>query len=1119
MLNHILKQLSCMFFSRRNWLLTGGILWSSTLFLTCHAQQLYTQFLDPPQEARPRVWWHWMNGNVTQDGIYKDLMWMNRVGISGFHNFDAGTVSPQVVKKRLIYMDEGWKDAFRYATHLADSLKMEIAVASAPGWSNTGGPWVKPEQAMKKLTWRESIIEIKKNKNKKTQNTLLHLPAPFRTTGFFQNVPPADNATEFANATVSEEWYRDIAVIAVRLNDTEKTMEEMGAKVTSSGGNFTLEQLTDGDLNKSSDLPVEETRGYAWIQYEFPVPTTIKALSIVDGLVRDEWACNPAAVSKHLEASDDGVYFRQVCDIPHGGTYRQTVDIPETTARYFRMRFDNPVANGYYDAFYGVTPKRETKISELVLYPVSKIHHAEEKAGFATPHDMMENVTPEEKNVSVLTDVFDITDKMDAEGNITWDAPEGTWRIYRFGYSLTGKKNHPAPPEATGLEVDKLDKEAVRDYITYYINMYKDASGNLMGKRGLQYLLIDSYEAGWETWTAKMAQEFEHRRGYSVLQWLPVLTGQIIESTEKSEQFLWDWRKTIGELIAENLYAEVEKVAAEYGLQCYFESHENGRMYLVDGIEAKKRAAVPMAAMWALEGAGGANHTMSECDIRESAAVAHLYGQNIVALESFTSNGLGNRAYTFYPGNLKYVADLAMSCGVNRFVIHESAHQPVDDKKPGLGLLIFGQWFNRHETWAEQAKAWTDYLARSSFMLQQGRYVADVLYYYGEDNSITGLFAHQLPSIAEGYSFDYVNADALLNEVSFADNKYTTRSGMSYRLLVLDKNARKMSLPVLHKIAELVKQGAVICGQKPQQEPSLKGNKAEFQRLVEDIWETGRKNVFTETPMTDVLKRIGITQDFIATDMKHLKFVHRTTDHSDIYWINNRTDNPRTVHATFRVSGRKPMLWHPETGKTEAISYTLKEGVAKVSFNMVANDAVFIVFNDKADNSELILPVKTETEWCTINTPWKVTFPRNTGAPEETIFNRLIPLTESTVNGIKYFSGTATYTNTFKLSQKDWKRGQFLMDLGKVGVLAEVIINGKSLGILWKAPYQLDITEALRKGYNDIEIRVTNLWVNRIIGDKALGESYTFPAFDFYTAESPLLPSGLIGPVKIITRN
>ena len=186
---------------------------------------------------------------------------------------------------------------------------------------------------------------------------------------------------------------------------------------------------------------------------------------------------------------------------------------------------------------------------------------------------------------------------------------------------------------------------------------------------------------------------------------------------------------------------------------------------------------------------------------------------------------------------------------------------------------------------------------------------------------------------------------------------------------------------------------------------------------------------------------------------------------------------------------------------------------------MVANDAVFIVFNDKADNSELILPVKTETEWCTINTPWKVTFPRNTGAPEETIFNRLIPLTESTVNGIKYFSGTATYTNTFKLSQKDWKRGQFLMDLGKVGVLAEVIINGKSLGILWKAPYQLDITEALRKGYNDIEIRVTNLWVNRIIGDKALGESYTFPAFDFYTAESPLLPSGLIGPVKIITRN
>jgi hypothetical protein len=1085
---------------------------SVSFCLAVNAQEikLYRQFVNPPSESRPRVWWHWMNGNITKDGIYKDILWMNRAGIGGFHSFDAGMVTPQIVDKRLMYMDAGWQEAFGYATHLADSLGMEMAVASAPGWSSTGGTWVQPENAMKKLTWHDMIIKGGKRLSVK-------LPDACETTGFFQNIPPSENSSTFASSGAEDKYYKDIAVIAVRLSKAEKTMAEMNAGVTSSGGNFSVEQLTDGDLANAVLLPRDDRQGYAWIQYEFKKPQIIKALSIVDGNVRNEWFCAPATVLKYLEVSDDGTMFHRVCEIPHGGAARQTIDIPVTTAKFFRVVFDNPVVEDLYAELNGIKAVKATPVSELVLYPVSKINHAEEKAGFATPHDMMDNMTPAETDVSLLTDVVDVTDKVDAQGNLTWNVPKGDWKIYRFGYSLTGKKNHPAPPEATGLEVDKLDADAVKEYMENYLDMYRNASGGMMGQRGLQYLLIDSYEAGWETWTTKMAQEFEKRRGYSLLKWLPVLTGQIIESTEKSEQFLWDWRKTIGELIADNLYGQVEKTVKQHGMKCYFESHENGRMYLVDGMEAKKNADIPMAAIWAVENAGGANHKMSECDIRESASVAHVYGQNIVAGESFTSNGLENRAYSFYPGNLKPVADFAMACGLNRFVIHESAHQPVDDRKPGVGLYIFGQWFNRHETWAEQAKAWTDYLSRSSYMLQQGRYIADVLYFYGEDNCITGLFAHHLPDIPNGYSFDYVNADALQNMISFDGNNLVTKSGMKYRLLALDKNARTMSLPVLRKIAELVGQGAVICGQKPEYEPTMNGDKTEFRRIVNEIWNSGRKNVQAGKSIAEVLNIINIPPDFICEDMHNLKFVHRSTSDSEIYWVNNRTDNARTLDVTFRVSGLKPELWHPETGKTEDVSYSVRDGKTAVRLNLVANDAVFVVFSGKVENVEVKPVEKKEILFRHIDTPWTVNFQKNMGAPEKATFDRLISYTKSEDDGIKYFSGTAIYKNTILVSAPELKQGRFVMDLGKVGNVAEVIVNGMNLGILWKAPYTVDITNILKSGTNNIEIKVTNLWVNRLVGDMQpdCKQKYTYTAFPFYKADSPLLPSGLMGPVDI----
>ena len=390
--------------------------------------------------------------------------------------------------------------------------------------------------------------------------------------------------------------------------------------------------------------------------------------------------------------------------IPSSSLPVLTMTIPATKAKYFRLMVKNPEQGG-------------TMISEFVLHNVVKVNHVQDKAGFAAPHDIADFLTPD--SPEPIQEVQDLT-LIDRSGTLVWKVPEGKWRVYRFGASLTGKKNHPAPPEATGLEVDKLDPAA---WESYFRTFFKT-----LGGMPIQYVLTDSYEAGQMTWTRNMFQEFRERRGYDLYSWLPALAGEIIHSTDETERFLFDWRQTIGELFAEN-YDRLGDMARAAGMKGrYTESHENGHVFVGDGMDLKRSADVPMSAIWMDNAGDGSALPMAMADIRESASVAHVYGQNIVAAESFTTSGVGGKSYSYCPENMKYTADVALSCGLNRFVIHESAHQPSEELRPGLDLLGYGQWFNRHDTWAEEARAWTDYLARSSYLLQRGRYKADILY-------------------------------------------------------------------------------------------------------------------------------------------------------------------------------------------------------------------------------------------------------------------------------------------------------------------------------------------------------------------------------------------------------
>ena len=864
-------------------ILASMILINCTGNLKEKTADLLAGFKNPPESAKPRVWWHWMNGNITKEGIKADLEWMHRIGISGFQNFDAGINTPQIVEKRLVYMTPEWKDAFLFTTKLADSLGLEMAIAGSPGWSESGGPWVQPAQAMKKYVWSE--IRIKGGQP--FSGTLPHPPS---IPGTFQNLSAGTSVPE-NKAKPQPEFYADIAVVACKIPESDVSLSELKPKITSSGGKFELLALTDGDVSKSTLLPAAAAGKKSWIQFEFAKPLTVKALTLaITG--------SGGPGSQALEASDDGKHFRTISNIAAGRGAQRTFTFAPEKARFFRFTVLTPApptGQGRNPAPPSSPQRPEPpagiQVAELDLHTGAYVNRFEDKAGFTSATGLASFATPSIPASEIITkdNVIDLTSKMTPDGMLKWDPPEGKWLVIRLGYSLTGKQNSPASPEATGLEVDKLNPTFVKNYFDNYLDQYKDATGGLMGKRGLKYIITDSWEARVANWTDNMMDEFKKRNGYDMTPWLPVLTGHVVESAEASDRFLWDFRSVLEKMVAEYHYDNLTTILHARGLGRYTESHEGGRAFIGDGMEVKRNADIPMSATWTPANDADGVATRYKADVRESASVAHIYGQNLVAAESMTARG---NTWAFSPERLKPTADMELASGLNRFVIHTSVHQPVNDKIPGLGLGPYGQWFTRHETWAEEALPWTTYLARSCYMLQQGKFVADIIYLYGEDNNITALFGNQLPDVPKGYEFDFVNPDALLNVLIVKDGRIVIPSGMSYQMMALDSSTIHMSLPVLKKIQEIVNAGAIVAGPKPIGTPSLKDNENEFKSIVSELWgegtgtkTIGKGKVYAGQSIKAVIDDLKIKPDFEYIKPQsntELLYVHRKLPDGEI---------------------------------------------------------------------------------------------------------------------------------------------------------------------------------------------------------------------------------------------
>lgn len=1074
--------------------------------------ELREGFEEPPQEARPHLWWHWMNGNITADGALADLEWMKRMGVGGVHAFSGALFEPTVVDPPAPFMSDRWGEAFNLAVDRAREYGMDVVIAGSPGWSQTGGPWVPPQDGMKKYVWSEVTLE--------GGQRIRELPQPPVTTGDFASVT-APSAWGDA-PTSSPQAYGDSAVFAFR---TPGNSPAPAHYFIAGNRDETLSGLTP-DLSQSVTLPFEEGEDQISVDIAYDEPREVRALT----LAMEKW---PAFEILAGKAPDDlrPIAFFAAADAEHPSPQR-TFAIPATTARYFRINLERPPPpRRLPDLPPGFPPAAAP--GSLTFYRVdlvseARVHQFEAKAGFEPVSSFAGGTSlPVDQGGAVdPSTVIDLTSRLHPDGTLDWSPPDdGRWTVVRLGWSLTGQTNGPAEPEATGLEVDKLDARAVREYATTLLSMYRENADVALGKDGINALLTDSWEAGVQNWTPQILPDFQRLRGYDPRPWLPVLTGRVVGDASSSEAFLFDFRQTLKDLLIENHYGTLARVTEEFGMTYYSEAQGDTPRAIVDGLSAKAQSDIPTAEFWYRPFATDPGQPSLIADIREAASAAHIYGKPYVAVEALTV-AAGTDPWSFSPAMLQPVADRIAAHGANRFLLHESHLQPFLDRPPGLMLGFFGQFFNRHETWAEEARPFFDYLARTSFMLQQGEFVADIAYFYGDEKSLSQIFHHGFNTdVPDGYGYDYFDARALAEETSVADRRLVTASGMEYRILYMPAHVRYLTLPTLERLEALVRQGTTLVAAKPLGRLGMGGSAQEVAALIDRLWgagtdqsrDVGLGRVYPTSQLATALNAEGILPDVVAPEAPELLSLHRKTAEADIYFLSNQSDEALASPITFRAIGT-PELWSADTGEARALSFERRGERTEVFVPLKGREAGFVVFRPSA-TTQLRLSEPAFLRDTTVAGGWDLTFQEDRGGPAEAAhFETLTDWSDNADPRIRYFSGAATYRTDITVEADMLQSGTSLyLDLGKVHDLAVVSIDGREIGTAWKSPYRIDLTGQVSPGRHELEIKVINLWVNRLIGDKQAGaEPIAFAPQSPYTANSPLKPSGLLGPVRLL---
>jgi hypothetical protein len=735
-------------------------------------------------------------------------------------------------------------------------------------------------------------------------------------------------------------------------------------------------------------------------------------------------------------------------------------------------------------------------------------------------------------------DILNLTSRMDAEGHLNWEAPEGEWSILRIGYTCTDSHVSTSSGDWQGSVLDYMSKEAFDFYWNDVVEPIFEAAGDHVGTT-LKYMETDSWECGGMNWTDKFAEEFMQYRGYDLINYLPVAAGYVIEDIETSNAFLADFRKTLGDLVAFNHYAVFQDYAHKYnmGIQPESAGPHAGPM---DGIKNYGFNDIVMSEFWSPS--PHRPNPENRFFLKQASSAAHIYGKKIVGAESFTTIGPHWNDELWY--DQKSAFDHEICAGLNRMYFHTFTCSPPEMGLPGQEYFA-GTHVNPQVTWWEQSGAFIDYMHRTQSVVQEGKFVADVLYYYGDHVPNVFPYKHSDPAgVMPGFDYDVTNETIFL-QLKVEDGKIIVPGGVKYRILVLPDH-KVLSLAVLKKTEELLQQGATVLGDKPIGMVSLVGGaeaQHQFQELADKIWgETpsgkeekpyGKGTVAWGMTARDYILSKGTPADFniLENDSKtDFDYIHYTIGESDVYFVTNQTTERQKVNARFRVAGKQPELWDALTGEIrEAKAFSQQDGLTTVPLTLEPYGAVMVVFNNSISANAQGSTQRNYPDFETlaeITGEWTVSFDPEWGGSASVTFSELTDWTQHPDDGIKYYSGPAVYTKTVQIGFEPQKNKQYFLILGSVKDvgIAEVKINGKNKGVVWTSPFRVEITEELQKGENKLEIKVVNSWYNRVAGDQMFPDKKQFTStnidlkHDFRGRpidEIRLEPSGLLGPVTI----
>ena len=1061
---------------------------------TSSLESLEAEFLNPPNSSRPRTWFHVMSGNMTKQGIARDLESIKSVGIGGILLFNVTQGIPVGPVK---FNSKEHFELVRHMASEAERLGLSFGVHNCDGWTSSGGPWISPENSMKKVVWSQTL----------TQGGAIDIV--------------------LAEPDKLENYYEDIATIAYPSLVGEKNNLANRPIVTSSQANLDIDLITDGSIIGTTRLEASKENP-ASLDFEYHEPFTLKSVRFRFMYAR--------LAKTLLLSSDDGVNYTPVQKLALRRPAKDDWGNDEAlakpvTARYFRLQTDVPL-----------------EVQEVELSSVASIGNFWGRTGAArtTYSDLPPIGTVPKSEIIDSSSIIDVSKSVDSNGRLQAELPEGEWTIMRFGQTSTGAKNLPASVEGLGLEVDKFSKAAVKGhyeaYMTKVVNSVKDVAPNAH-----QYTIIDGYEVGAQNWTSGYDALFRGAKGYDLIPFLPLFAGRFVDSAEVSERVTWDIRAVSNDLIRDNYYGYFTELANADGLKVYVEPYGDGPF---NEIDAGGMADVPMGEFWVTRFGNRVNVAVSS---------AAIYGKPIASAEAFTD--IWDVNWKVHPAYVKTQGDTNWALGVNEFMFHRFAHQANTHVKPGMTMNRWGSHFDRTQTWWKSAgKEWFSYLGRGQHVLRQGIPVNDALLFIGDGAPSICPDKEKTDVIPLSLNFTCLNSDVLQNRLSASDEAFKLPEGSAYRFIILQDSdtISRGSLNALDRLS--ASNGGIIIGTPPQYLAGFVQTPSEqklFDQQVKSIW--ARESVVTFEDVTSTgwdgfLKAANHRPDVVIKGKPDALFTHRQVGDHDIYFLYNADKTPQEFEAEFRVTGKAISLWKPMSGAVEGVSsYSAFDDHTVVNFDLKPQESVFVVFDGDSTVDKTVVNRPSEAiAQIALTGPWTVSFNPDFGTNKTVEFQQLIDWKDHSDFDIRHYSGPGTYEAQFEVSEGFIDSAQvFTLDLGNVQIAATVTVNGVEQGTSWIAPHHVDISEAIKPGRNSISITVENLWVNRLIGDASLpdvdgfepvewntrvktlpkkkmpewysenkppnlGKRVTFTTADFYTAKDELIPSGLIGPVNVV---